>query len=93
MQYFVNWTQTKEGNAAKEGSKIQIMCYGEPVKSIMYGVYKDGYPVLVGQKDGGKAEFKLIRKGIDLKGDAVLKVTCYNDKWHAYGWKDEFIVF
>lgn len=83
---------TKDGNAIKQGEKLQILCFGEPVKSILYGIYKNGYPVIVGQKDGGKVEFKLSRKGIDLSGDATLKVTCYNDKWQSFGWKDEFTV-
>jgi len=92
MKYMVNWSKTKNGNAMKQGEKVQIICFGQPVKTIIYGIYKDGFPVIVGQKDGGKAEFKLIRKGIDLVGKATLKVTCYNDLWQSFGWKDEFTV-
>lgn len=95
MKFNVNWTKGKLGNEAKEGQKIYITCEqgnagnGKP-KHILFGVYQKGFPVIIGQKDGGKIDFKLARKGLSLKGKATLKVTCYDEQWRSFGWKDDF---
>lgn len=94
MKYSVNWTKGKSGNQAIEGQKIYIKCEkgdagGNP-KHILFGVYQKGFPVIIGQKDGGKIDFKLARKNLSLKGKATLKVTCYDEQWRSFGWKDDF---
>ena len=90
MKYSVNWVQTKSGNAAKQGQVVTINV--AEADFIVYGVYKDGFPVLVGQTRPGDNEdsFILKRKGIDLKGKATLKVSAYNKKGNRFGWTDEF---
>ena len=92
MKYSVNWTKGKEGNQAREGQTVSIKCSSEGPSpaQVLFGVYQNGFPVIIGQKPGGKIDFKLSRKGMSLKGEATLKVTCYDSTWRSFGWKDGF---
>lgn len=92
MKYQVSFTKSKTGNSAKEGQPLTITVTG--AQFIVYGVYKNGFPVLVGQTNLGDDSdtFLLKRKGIILKGEAVLKVTAYDSSWQRFGWKDSFSI-
>ena len=87
MKYSVNWTKGKKGNEAKEGDIIKIQTDG---KYLIWGVYKNNLPVIIGQVPRGSDSFKLKRSGMSLKGPAVLKVTAYDKDWKGSGWKDAF---
>lgn len=91
MKYSVNWIKTKAGNGAKEGSAITIKVLDADF--IVYGVYKDGFPVIVGQTHKGDNEdtFLLKRKGMSLKGNLVLKTSAYSTKGIRSGWTDVFV--
>jgi hypothetical protein len=88
MKYSVNWTKTNRGNAAQENQIIIITVKGS--KLTLFGVFKDGAPVIVGQENDDSISFVLKRKGLKLKGQATLKTTAYNSTWKKSTWKDEF---
>lgn len=87
MKYSVNWTKGKKGNEAKEGDIIKIQTDAD---YLIWGVYKNNLPVIIGQVPRGHDSFKLKRSGMSLKGKAVLKVTGYTKDWSGSGIKDEF---
>lgn len=90
MKYSVNWIQTKNGNAAEEGSILKIKIGGAYFFS--GAIYQNGFPVIPFQTLPGDDNIEVLikRKGISLKGQATLKVRAFDKNWRGSGWNDDF---
>jgi len=90
MKYKVNFLKGENGNTAKQGQLLKITIPGS--KLIDFGIYKGGYPIIIGQESSDAVSVVLKRKGLDLKGQATLKVVAYNTEWQKFSWIDEFYI-
>ena len=90
MKILVNWIKTPMGNGIREGSTLTITATG--ASHISGGIYKNGSPVLAIFGYGGKASIKVARKGKSLKGNCILKVRAYDQKYRGFGIDDIFVV-
>ncbi len=90
MKYSASFSTSGKGNSIKEGDILKIKVDGAYFFS--GGIYQKGFPVIAFQTVPGDndAEILVKRKGLSLRGKAVLKVRAYDEKWRGSGWNDEF---
>lgn len=90
MHFNIPWIDTGNGVGLKEGDTITISADG--ARDILFGIYKDGFPVIIGQAQDGQNHISFVLKRSDrsLKGPAVLKITAYGQQWSANGFQSNF---
>lgn len=90
MKFIINWIKTPQGNGINEGDLLTI--YAAGASHISGAIYKNGFPVLAIFGMGERAKIKVQRKGLNLKGQAVLKLRAFDKKHRGFGIDDAFII-
>ena len=86
----MNWVKTSHGNAIDEGTILKINAKG--ASHISGAIYQKGFPVLAIFGMGENAKILLKRKGLNLKGQAVLKLRAFDSKHRGFGIDDAFFI-
>ena len=86
----MNWVKTPNGNAINEGDMLTIHAAG--ASHISGAIYQKGFPVLAIFGAGERAKILVKRKGLNLKGQAVLKLRAFDKKYRGFGIDDAFII-
>ena len=86
----MNWVKTPNGNGINEGDLLTIHAAG--AAHISGAIYQKGFPVLAIFGDGERAKIKVQRKGLNLKGQAVLKLRAFDKKHRGFGIDDAFLI-
>ena len=86
----MNWIKTPNGNGIKEGDTLKVTAQG--ASHISGAIYRKGFPVLAIFGMGNSAKIKVLRKGLSLKGPAVLKLRAFDSKHRGFGIDDAFII-
>ena len=86
----MNWVKTAKGNAAIEGTVLKINAKG--ASHISGAIYQKGFPVLAIFGMGENAKILLKRKGLNLKGQAVLKLRAFDKNHRGFGIDDAFFI-
>ena len=90
MKFTMNWVKTPNGNGIAEGSTLKINAAG--ASHISGAIYKKGFPVLAIFGMGENAKVLVKRKGMNLKGQCVLKLRAFDSKHRGFGIDDAFII-
>ena len=84
----MNWIKTPNGNGIREGETLRINAKG--ASHISGAIYQKGFPVLAIFGMGENAKILVKRKGLNLKGQAVLKLRASDSKHRGFGIDDAF---
>ena len=90
MKFIVNWVKTPQGNGINEGDILKVHAAG--ASHISGAIYRKGFPVLAIFGNGENAKILIKRKGLSLKGQAVLKLRAFDTKHRGFGVDDAFII-
>ena len=90
MKFIINWTKSTRGNSFVEGDILKVHAAG--ASHISGAIYKNGLPVLAIFWSGENAKIKVQRKGMNLKGMAVLKLRAFDSKHRGFGIDDAFSI-
>ena len=90
MKFIMNWIKTPNGNGINEGDTLTI--YAAGAAHISGAIYQKGFPVLAIFGAGERAKIKVQRKGLNLKGTAVLKLRAFDKKHRGFGIDDAFLI-
>ena len=91
VTFNVPWVETSSGVALQESTQ-PITLSADGARCILFGVYQNGFPVIIGQSQDGHNTINLVlkRAGKSLKGKATLKITAYDQSWASYGFQKDF---
>lgn len=90
MKFIINWVKTPTGNGIKEDSILRINAKG--AAHISGAIYQKGFPILAIFGKGDHAEIKVSRKGMNLKGMAILKISAFDKQHKGYKVTDGFVI-
>ena len=90
MKFIINWTKSSKGNSFVEGDVLKIHAAG--ASHISGAIYRNGSPVLAIFGMGENAKIMVKRKGMNLKGMAVLKLRAFDSKHRGFGIDDAFSI-
>lgn len=90
MKFDINWIKTSTGNGINEGTILRIQAKG--AAHISGAIYKKGLPVLAIFGMGENAKILIKRKGMNLKGQCVLKIRAFDTKHRGFGLDDAFSI-
>lgn len=90
MKFIINWIKTSNGNGIAEGDTLKVHAKG--ASHISGAIYKNGSPVLAIFGMGEHAKILVKRKGMNLKGQCVLKLRAFDSKHRGFGIDDAFSI-
>ena len=86
----MNWIKTPSGNGIAEGDILKI--YAKGAAHISGAIYRKGFLVLAIFGIGENARIRVLRKGLSLKGQCVLKLRAFDTKHRGFSIDDAFSI-